>query len=76
MVKIEETHPYGRLVDLDVLWGNEELKSLHRGDLGLPPRRCFICQKWRKSVDEIDVTVLKQCKKNNRNNFDTKGAAK
>lgn len=27
MVKIEETHPYGRLVDLDVLWGNEELKA-------------------------------------------------
>lgn len=48
MVKIEETHPYGRLVDLDVLWGNEELKSLHRGDLGLPPRRCFMCQEEAK----------------------------
>lgn len=48
MVKIEETHPYGRLVDLDVLWGNEELKSLHRGDLGLPPRRCFVCQEEAK----------------------------
>ena len=38
----------GRLVDLDVLWGNEELKSLHRGDLGLPPRRCFVCQEEAK----------------------------
>ena len=30
MVKIEETHPYGRLVDLDVLWGNEEQKPSSR----------------------------------------------
>ncbi|MGQ4824538.1 citrate lyase holo-[acyl-carrier protein] synthase, partial [Enterococcus faecalis] len=43
MVHRTVRHHFGHLVDLDVLWGNEELKSLHRGVLGLPPRRCFIC---------------------------------
>lgn len=43
MVKIEEIYFYGCLVDLDVLWGNEELKSFYWGDLGLLLWCCFIC---------------------------------
>ncbi|MBO1305152.1 citrate lyase holo-[acyl-carrier protein] synthase [Enterococcus sp. 669A] len=49
MVQIEETHPYGRLVDLDVLWQEaEEIKSISREALGVAPRRCFICDKNAK----------------------------
>lgn len=40
--EIEETHPLGRLYDFDVLdvSGNQ----ISRRDLGLEPRRCFICE--------------------------------
>ena len=41
MTAIEETHPLGRLFDLDVL-GADGL-SLSRTALGLPPRTCLIC---------------------------------
>ena len=37
-----------RKLEIQYNQGNEELKSLHRGDLGLPPRRCFICQEEAK----------------------------
>lgn len=45
LVEIEETHPLGRLFDLDVQVKDEEgkLYSLSRQDLGYPPRRCLIC---------------------------------
>lgn len=44
MVAIEETHPLGRLADLDVLGRTgDTLYSVSRTELGLPPRRCLIC---------------------------------
>lgn len=50
MVAIEETHPYGRLVDLDVLWlENGVLHSISRQDLGEPSRSCLICQENAKA---------------------------
>ena len=49
MVQIEEGHPYGRLLDLDVLWQDgEKIKSISRQELGFAPRRCFICEKDAK----------------------------
>jgi holo-ACP synthase len=40
-VRLESEHPLGRLADVDVLtkWG----RVLSRADLGLAPRRCFLC---------------------------------
>lgn len=42
-VKLEETLPGGRLLDLDVM--GQDLHAWSRSDLGLSPRRCFICGK-------------------------------
>ncbi len=41
---IEDTHPLGRLMDLDVLrLGPDGVIPLSRSEAGLPPRRCLIC---------------------------------
>ena len=40
-VRLEYRHPLGRLADIDILTQTGE--SLSRADLGLPPRRCFLC---------------------------------
>lgn len=49
MIEIEENHPLGRLVDLDVLWCEDgQLKSISRQNLGFPPRKCLICQQDAK----------------------------
>ena len=40
-IRLEETLPGGRLLDLDVM--GQDLHAWNRSDLGLPPRRCFIC---------------------------------
>lgn len=39
---LEESHPLGRLMDIDVI-GPEGPVS--RGDIGLPPRKCLLCEK-------------------------------
>lgn len=38
--QIEDTHPLGRLMDIDVL---ETGHLLDRASVGLPPRRCLLC---------------------------------
>ena len=50
MVNIEENHPLGRLFDLDVLMlnKNNEVEGTSRTQLGLPVRRCFICERPAK----------------------------
>lgn len=49
LVEIEETHPFGRIFDLDVLWLEDDLlHSISRADLQLPPRKCYICQENAK----------------------------
>lgn len=47
VVSIEESHPLGRLYDIDVL-GSDGL-SLSRSALGLPVRTCLICGKNAKA---------------------------
>lgn len=41
LVSLEETHPLGRLWDLDVAASAD--RAVSRRDLGLPPRRCLVC---------------------------------
>ena len=66
MVEIEESHKYGRLVDLDVLWLEDgELKSMSREVLGYPKRTCFVCEKQAKvcgrsrahSIEEMQMSI-------------------
>lgn len=69
-VKIEETHPLGRLFDIDVLKLNEDnlIEGTSRTQLGLPVRRCFICNRpakdcgrsRRHSVEELQDEISKQ----------------
>ena len=40
-VKAENTIPFGRILDIDVM--DYEGKPIGRNDLSLPPRKCFIC---------------------------------
>jgi holo-ACP synthase len=40
-VEIEDTHPLGRLWDLDVI--DPETGAVSRRSLGLPARRCLVC---------------------------------
>ncbi|MCI8454772.1 MAG: triphosphoribosyl-dephospho-CoA synthase CitG [Lachnospiraceae bacterium] len=46
MTDLEESHPLGRLFDIDVL-GSDGL-SLSRRQFGLPPRTCLVCGKEAK----------------------------
>jgi len=40
----EETHPLGRLVDIDV-YDSNGYKNISRNDLKMPLRKCFLCSK-------------------------------
>jgi len=40
-VYAEETIPGGRMLDIDVM--NSDKKQIGRSDIGLPARKCFIC---------------------------------
>lgn len=40
-IMIEEEHPLGRLVDIDVY--DKSSKSISRGDLNVKPRSCMLC---------------------------------
>lgn len=45
LIEVEMKHPYGRLLDLDILWKKEgETHLASRRDLGLPLRQCYVCQ--------------------------------
>ena len=41
---IEDTHPLGRLMDLDVIVLDGCPVPLGREELGLPPRKCLLCE--------------------------------
>ncbi|MBO4465610.1 MAG: citrate lyase holo-[acyl-carrier protein] synthase [Bacteroidales bacterium] len=68
--KIEDTHPLGRLMDIDVLDGVEPLS---RADLGLPARQCLLCSNearycmrarthsTEELLDKISQMVLAYC---------------
>lgn len=72
-VNIEETHPLGRLYDIDVLKLNESnlIEGTSRTQLGLPVRTCFICDQpakecgrsRRHTVEELQLEISKQIRK-------------
>ncbi len=41
LIELEETHPLGRLIDLDYF--DQSDRSLSRTELNLPLRKCFLC---------------------------------
>ena len=44
--RIEDTHPLGRLMDIDVIDRSGDLVSpLGRNSLGLPARKCLLCDR-------------------------------
>ena len=50
MLKMEMSHPLGRLMDLDVLWVKEgKINVLSRKDLDYPARQCYMCGKDAKA---------------------------
>ncbi len=65
-VQIEEGHPLGRCVDIDVY--SEEFKGLSRRDMGISPRRCYICNEDAQScvrarkhnLEEIETYIKKK----------------
>lgn len=66
VIEVEETHPYGRLLDLDVVYlKDHELHSVSRTELQYKPRTCFICEEEAKvcgrqrrhSVEEMQETI-------------------
>ncbi|WP_372712552.1 citrate lyase holo-[acyl-carrier protein] synthase [Ilyobacter sp.] len=42
VVNLEESHPLGRLVDIDVY--RQDSQGISRSQLNLPKRKCFLCQ--------------------------------
>ncbi|MBO0421530.1 citrate lyase holo-[acyl-carrier protein] synthase [Enterococcus plantarum] len=66
VIEIEETHPLGRLMDLDVIYlKNHTCHSISRTELNYKPRTCFICEEEAKvcgrqrkhSVAEMQETI-------------------
>lgn len=43
-IQLEENHPLGRFVDIDV-YDNKTRESLSRTSMGFAPRKCYICDK-------------------------------
>ena len=43
LIKIEEKHPLGRLIDLDLFTSTS--RSIYRSDVGYGPRKCMICDR-------------------------------
>ena len=54
--RIEDTHPLGRLMDLDVL--TPDGGSISRVQLGLPPRACLICGGYAKACARSKAHAL------------------
>ena len=67
MLYVEETHPQGRLFDLDVLYVSDEDKvvKVSRREFKIAPRACFVCDKDAKecarsrahTTDEIKEAI-------------------
>ncbi len=55
MVELEDTHPLGRLWDLDVV---VEDGPKSRGSMGLPPRACLVCGQAAHACTRAQVHAL------------------
>ncbi|WP_375179892.1 citrate lyase holo-[acyl-carrier protein] synthase [Enterococcus rotai] len=72
LIKIEETHIYGRLMDLDVVYlKDQHVCSVSRTELNHKPRTCFICNEEAKvcgrqrhhSIEEMQETITNLLRK-------------
>lgn len=60
LITLEEISPIGRLFDLDVIqMSNNQVKPISRSDLGLPPRKCFVCS-----------AVAKECSRSRKHSIE------
>lgn len=60
LVPLEEEGKLGRLVDLDVLSGGTAPKGVSRTELGLPRRKCLICDKPSKECGRARAHSVEQ----------------
>ena len=58
LVALEETHPLGRLFDLDVT--GVDGASIGRAELGLAPRRCLLCDRPAKQCGRARTHPLEE----------------
>jgi holo-ACP synthase len=62
MVDIENNHPIGRLLDIDVI--DEQFNPISRTDFGFQARRCLVCNNYAKNCSRSQrhdmVDVLKK----------------
>lgn len=72
MIQLEENHLFGRLMDLDVLYMDEnQLRTISRTELNQQPRGCFICNKNAKicgrqrshSIEEMQEKITQLIEK-------------
>lgn len=57
-ISLEEAHPLGSLLDIDVL--NKKGQSLSRTQFGLPPRSCLICSGLSKECARSQIHPLEE----------------
>ncbi|MDO9628926.1 MAG: citrate lyase holo-[acyl-carrier protein] synthase [Acholeplasmataceae bacterium] len=58
LVGIEDTHPLGRFVDLDFYLDGQ--KSVSRGDLKLPFRKCYLCENDAHDCSRNQTHTIKE----------------
>ncbi|MDR2832340.1 MAG: citrate lyase holo-[acyl-carrier protein] synthase [Streptococcaceae bacterium] len=64
MIEFEESFAIGRLFDLDVLYSeNGKIKQISRSDLGLPQRKCLICDKPAKECGRNRTHTIEEMQK-------------
>ncbi|WHA09872.1 citrate lyase holo-[acyl-carrier protein] synthase [Enterococcus montenegrensis] len=66
MIEIENTHIFGRIADLDVLYATEnQIVVTSRKNYGIAPRKCYLCgndakicgRSKKHSIDEIQEAI-------------------
>ncbi|MEG0730377.1 MAG: triphosphoribosyl-dephospho-CoA synthase CitG, partial [Cetobacterium sp.] len=67
-MEIEESHPLGRCVDIDIF--NEESKLLSRTDFGFSKRKCFICDELAFVCGRSFTHSHEEIKLNIRNRYE------
>lgn len=55
-VEVETEQPWGRTLDMDIL---TPCGSLSRKDLGLPPRRCLLCEREAKVCSRLGAHEIR-----------------
>ena len=71
---VEDTHPWGRLMDIDVLEpGPGGAVPLSRNAVGLPPRRCLVCDRPARECMRERAHSLEQLQERIKYIYDSGG---